>query len=94
MVLFVKQLEENKLYLEDVIYIVSHLTFYVVKEYIEKEQMLVFSDYNGNKLHIDLSKKQTVFSLFLTIKDTIYDLGKKQGEKEKTEKLIGLLENL
>ncbi len=94
MALFVKQLEENKLYLEDVIYIVSNLTFYVVKEYIEKEQMLVFSDYNGNKLHIDLSKKQTVFSLFLTIKDTIYDLGKKQGEKEKTEKLIGLLENL
>lgn len=94
MALFVKQLEENKLYLEDVIYIVSNLTFYVVKEYIEKEQMLVFNDYNGNKLHIDLSKKQTVFSLFLTIKDTIYDLGKKQGEKEKTEKLIGLLENL
>jgi len=94
MALFVKQLEENKLYLEDVIYIVSNLTFYVVKEYIEKEQMLVFNDYDGNELHIDLSKKQTVFSLFLTIKDTIYDLGKKQGEKEKTKKLIELLENL
>lgn len=91
---FFSDLKDKIITKEDIINIITSTTFFNFIAYRQSKHDLLFDDYVGNKLEIDLNKTYTVLSLFVLIKDVIHDIGKNKGSLEKTNQICNFFNNL